>query len=290
MVTAPAGQAQAKPLAARRWGNGPLPLLLLHGFTGSGASFDHLEPCLSGLVSASAPDLPGHGGSPVLSPVAGRDAFSAAADTVARTIAASFGGPVHLAGYSMGARLALAVALEHPKAVRSLLLESGGAGLASPTVRAERREADEALARLLEREGLRAFLERWKETKVLAGLKLLPPEVQAALRARRLTQAPQGLAWALRALGQGAQPSYWPRLGELQVPVLVLHGANDKKLAAVAARLAGLIPQARLQSIPGAGHPPHLEQPKAYAAALRGHLQSATGEPEPGFRQPGSKR
>ena len=269
---------QAPALAARRWGRGPQPLVLLHGFTGSGAAFDHLEGPLGEQVSASAPDLPGHGGSPVPAAAPGRDAFSAAADVVALTLAASFAGPVHLAGYSMGARLALAVALEHPELVKSLVLESGGAGLASPSVRAERRAADEELARSLEREGLRAFLARWEETPVLAELKRLSPEVQQALRARRLGNAAVGLAWALRNLGQGAQPSYWPRLSALRVPVLLLHGARDAKFAALAGALAGLIPGARLQAIDGAGHTPHLERPEAYAAALRAHLQRAVIE------------
>ena len=270
---------QTPALAARRWGRGPEPLVLLHGFTGSGAAFDHLEDLLGDLVSASAPDLPGHGGSPVPAVTPGRDSFSAAADEVAVTIATSFKAKVHLAGYSMGARLALAVALEHPELVRSLVLESGGAGLASPSVREERRTADEELARTLEREGLRAFLAKWEETPVLAELKRLAPELQQKLRARRLGNAAAGLAWALRHLGQGSQPSYWPRLSELRVPVLLLHGARDEKYAALAGRLAGLISGARLEAIAGAGHTPHLERPAEYAGALRAHLGRVVIEP-----------
>lgn len=274
-------------LPARRYGSGPQQIVLLHGFTGGGQSFEHLFEAglLGGELAALCPDLPGHGEAPTL---AGNallpDPFTATAAAIARTAAKAFGGPVHLAGYSLGARLALAVALEFPRLVRSLLLESGGAGLASPAARDERRAADEVLAKVLDREGLRAFLARWEKTPVLAGLQTLPPPTLASLRERRLRNEPHALAWALRALGQGAQPSYWHRLSELHCPVLVLHGARDEKFTALAQRLGQAIAGARVEAIAGAGHTPHLEQPALYSAAVRRFLESQPSQPK-GRRQ-----
>lgn len=278
-------------LPARRFGRGAQPLVLLHGFTGGGQAFEHLfavgggargggrgegggaAGLLGAEVNALCPDLPGHGQAKALAgDQALPDPFTATAAAVARTAAKAFGGPVHLAGYSMGARLALAVALEFPKLVRTLILESGGAGLASPTAREERRAADEVLARVLDREGLRAFLARWEKTPVLGGLQLLPAPALESLRERRLQNEPHALAWALRALGQGAQPSYWHRLSELRCPVLVVHGERDEKFTALADRLCAAIPDARKETIAGAGHTPHLEQPQHYAAAVRRFL------------------
>ena len=277
-------------LPVRRFGSGTLPVVLLHGFTGGGQSFEHLfDPAVAqaGLlgegVSALCPDLPGHGLAPTLAGDAALpDPFTASAAAVARTAAKAFGGPVHLAGYSMGARLALAVALEFPKLVRSLVLESSGAGLASPAAREERRAADEVLAKVLDREGLRAFLARWEKTPVLAGLQMLPAPTLESLRERRLRNEPHALAWALRALGQGAQPSYWHRLSELQCPVLVLHGDRDEKFTALAEKLCAAIPNARKEPIEGAGHTPHLEQPQRYSAAVRRFVTQLPQLPQPG--------
>jgi 2-succinyl-6-hydroxy-2,4-cyclohexadiene-1-carboxylate synthase len=279
-VTLQQPASPAPTLPARRYGSGPARLVLLHGFTGGGRSFEHLFGEGAPLeldVQALCPDLPGHGDAPAL-PAAPGEPFTAAAALVARTAAKAFGGPIHLAGYSMGARLALAVALEFPQVVRSLVLESGGAGLASPALRAERRAADEELAKLLDREGLRAFLAKWEVAPVLAGLQALPQPVQDSLRERRLRNDPHGLAWSLRALGQGAQPSYWHRLSELQCPVLLLHGEKDEKFTQLARRLSQQLPRARLvqlEQIDGAGHTPHLEQPALYAGALRRFLAAA---------------
>ena len=53
--------------------------------------------------------------------------------------------PADVVGYSMGARLALVLALRHPDAIRGLLLESPSPGIADDRERAQRRAADEAL-------------------------------------------------------------------------------------------------------------------------------------------------
>lgn len=264
-------------LGVRRWGDGPEPLVLLHGFTGAGIAFDHLRPLIGARAEVAALDLPGHGGSPVVE----GDGWDASVERVADAVADAFGRPVHLAGYSLGARLALAVALARPACVHSLVLESGSAGIEDETGRAARRASDEALAASLERDGLEAFVARWEQNDVLAGLRALPPERAAALRARRLAGSAAGLAWSLRALGQGAQADLWPRLAEVRAPALVLHGALDAKYAALAQRLAAGLPRARLLAIAGAGHSPHLEQPEAFAAALLAHLDQHPANPRP---------
>lgn len=226
-------------------------LVLLHGFTGSAQSFAHLG------LDAIAPDLPGHAGAPDAT------SWEAALDALAKLLEP---GPVVLAGYSLGARLALGLALRHPERVHKLVLESGTAGLDEPRAQAARRKSDEALAQLLEREGLEAFLDRWEAHPTLASL--LP--FAAQLRPERLRHRPEGLASALRALGPGAQPSYWPQLPGLRVPTLLLAGADDLKFAGLARRLHALLPRSALRLFGDCGHAPHLEHPAAFAAALNG--------------------
>jgi pimeloyl-ACP methyl ester carboxylesterase len=94
------------------------------------------------------------------------------------------------------------------------------------------------------------------------------PEVAAAARADRLVNEPAHLAAALRGIGTGVMAPLWERLGELRMPVVVLTGEHDAKYVALGRRLAGALPAARLQIVPGAGHALPLEAPAAVAAAL----------------------
>ncbi|HZI11748.1 MAG TPA: alpha/beta fold hydrolase, partial [Myxococcus sp.] len=71
----------ALKLAYETWGEGPHPLLLLHGFTGNRSSFDHLRPLMSDKVRAIAVDLPGHGSTPLPSRT-GRDGFLETVDAL----------------------------------------------------------------------------------------------------------------------------------------------------------------------------------------------------------------
>jgi 2-succinyl-6-hydroxy-2,4-cyclohexadiene-1-carboxylate synthase len=222
--------------------------VVLHGFAGSAKALLRFFP------GAAAPELPGHGAAP--------DATSW--EEALDGLASSLDRPAVLFGYSMGARLALALALRYPRRIGRLVLESGTAGLGDAAARARRRAEDDALAAFIEREGMEKFVERWEEHPTLASLK----PFAAQLRPERLAHRPQGLASALRHLGTGAQPSYWEELGRLEVPVLLVAGAQDEKFAAIAQRMRELLPRATLRLVPDCGHAPHLERPAAFAEAL----------------------
>ncbi len=255
-------------LAVTTWGKGP-PLALLHGLTGAGSAFDHLRESLGARFRVTAPDLPGHGES---SQATGWD------DTLEDLRAALPREPFFLAGYSMGARLALAFALRHPPSVRALVLESGSPGIDKPAERERRRAEDEQLAGLALREGVPAFVARWEDHPTLAGLRDLPAPIAAALRERRLRSSAAGLASALRHLGSGAQPSLWDELQRLRIPTLLLAGERDAKFSGIARRMAERIPRARLLLLPGSGHSPHLEVPAHYTDAVAGFFTQSEGE------------
>ena len=244
-------------LATTSWGTGE-PLALLHGFTGDGSAFDHLRDAL-GRFRVTAPDLPGHGAS------APATSWDATPEELRRALPES---AFLLAGYSMGARLALAFTLRWPERVRAVLLESGSPGIANAEERERRRAEDEQLAGFVLRNGVAAFVARWEEHPTLAGLKDLSPAMLAAVRERRLRQSPEGLASALRHLGSGAQPPLWDELSQLRVPVLLVGGERDARFSEIARRMAARIPGARISLVPSSGHSPHLEAPERYASAL----------------------
>ena len=178
-------------------------------------------------------------------------------------------------GYSLGGRLCLRLALDRPELVRALVLVGASPGIADPAARAERRAADETMAGRIEREGVAAFLDRW-----LAGPLFSTLPAAAAGRAERLANTAEGLAYALRRLGPGAQEPLRDRLATLRPPTLLVAGALDAKFAAIAREMSAAIgPQARVALVPGAGHAVHLERPAELAALIEELLDAGLADP-----------
>jgi pimeloyl-ACP methyl ester carboxylesterase len=71
----------------------------------------------------------------------------------------------------------------------------------------------------------------------------------------------------LRDLGAGVMEPMWARLRELQMPVLVVHGARDDKYTELAHRLVAAIPNARRTGI-DCGHAVPVEAPRELARVL----------------------
>lgn len=238
-------------------------LLLLHGFAGSRDAWAAHAPGLGSALEVIAVDLPGHGANPEAASV------EATADALARQLG---GRRVHVLGYSLGARVALVLAIAHPAILSRLVLESPSAGLADESERCARRRADERLADDLEREGIEAFVDRWERSPVLASHAALDPAVAARQRAIRLAQDPHGLAGSLRLAGQGAMAPLHDRLAGIRSPTLVIAGSRDPARPRAEVVAAG-IPGARLAVVEGAGHTPHLERPDAFRRLVTDFLQ-----------------
>lgn len=175
---------------------------------------------------------------------------------------------VHLAGYSMGGRLALFFALSHPERVRTLCLVSASPGIAAATERAERRDSDNALADRIERDGTAAFVDYWETLPMWESQqRSLSVGQRRQLRAQRLQNRPVGLANSLRGMGTGAQPALLYELFSLVVPTLLIVGAEDEKFVAVNRQMAERIPDVHELIFPGAGHAVQLERPQEFARA-----------------------
>ena len=247
-------------LHGEREGSGPR-VVLLHGFGQTCRCWGPLAPRLARDHEVVRLDAPGHGGS----------AHVAADLPATGRMVAQAGGPAIYLGYSMGARMALHVATEVPDAVQALVLLGGTPGIEDDAARAERRAADRALAERIRAEGVDAFVERWLAMPMFAGL---PREGRFEAERRRNT--PEGLATSLELAGTGSQRPLWGTLAAIEVPVLVVAGADDHRYAAIAGRTAAAIgPNARAALVAGAGHSAHLEQPERFAALLIGWLAEA---------------
>jgi 2-succinyl-6-hydroxy-2,4-cyclohexadiene-1-carboxylate synthase len=232
-------------------------IVLLHGFTQTGRSWAPAIAAIGERYRALAPDIRGHGAAATALPVS----FGAVRADVLALAPERFA----LAGYSMGGRIALGLALAAPERVQRLALVSASPGLADAEERRARRAADEALADRIEGEGVEAFAARWSSLPLFADQ---PAAVAAAAHAERRSQTPGGLAAALRGLGTGAMEPLWERLPELAMPVMLIVGAGDAKFRAIAERMAEAIPHADLRVVADAGHAPQLEQPTIVAELL----------------------
>jgi 2-succinyl-6-hydroxy-2,4-cyclohexadiene-1-carboxylate synthase len=228
-------------------------VILLHGFTHTGRSWDPVVEALGERYRPIAPDIRGHGSASERTPVT----LEAVIDDVARLA----GDPLTLVGYSMGGRIALHVAFALRARVQRLLLIGASPGIADAAERAARREADERLADEIEDMGMEQFVRRWAASPVLKGQPKWITE-------DRLRNTPAGLARALRGLGTGALPSLWDRLSELRMPISLVVGERDHKFHSIAEEMARSLVGAEIVVAPDVGHAVHLEAPEIMARLI----------------------
>jgi 2-succinyl-6-hydroxy-2,4-cyclohexadiene-1-carboxylate synthase len=250
--------------------------VLLHGFTGSSASWG--AQLLDGLSGAGLTpvllDLPGHGAEAGVT-----DPARFTLESTLRRIGEAGAWPADIIGYSMGGRIALHFAAAFPERVRRLVLESSSPGLELETERAARRAADAGLAERLLSGGIEWFVEHWEAQPLFESRARLDRSILARQRELRLQNDPASLAAALDWLGTGRLPSLWHCLHEIATPTLLLVGARDERFVAVAERMARAMPDARLVVVPGVGHSVHLEAPAAWLEAVLAFLMSASPLP-----------
>ncbi len=268
-----AGSAEPGDQSAWDGGEG---LLLLHGFTGGVDAWRSHRPVLARRGAVVAVDLIGHGDSDAPDDPARYSMDRCVEDLL--TLLDHLGIPrVAVLGYSMGARVALRLAVAAPGRVAALILESGSPGLATQGERQARRAANEALAERIEREGVERFVDYWESIPLFATQQRLPSAVREGQRRQRLRNNALGLANSLRGMGTGAQESLWDSLEAVTAPTLLMAGALDEKFRAIGRAMAAVMPDARLAIVPDAGHAVHLEQPGEFGQVVAGFLgRSAT--------------
>ena len=253
-------------------GAGP-PVTLLHGFTQSGRSWRELISKVPEGWRWIVPDLRGHGETQTA-----RGA-PCSMDACTEDLLALWDGlgvqRTHLAGYSMGGRLALHVAARRPERVLSLVTIGAHAGL-DDSAREGRRLGDEALAERIESDGIEAFVDYWGALPLFTGLERRGPAYVAQVRAERLQNHVAGLACSLRGMGAGAMDPVWDELAHVGCPCTFVAGQLDHGYVASARRLAATLANGRFEIVPRAGHAVHQERPDAFARLLASHLAAAT--------------
>jgi 2-succinyl-6-hydroxy-2,4-cyclohexadiene-1-carboxylate synthase len=266
-------------LRVREAGRGR-PVLMLHGFTGRAESLEALGEALAVRRRVVCVDLIGHGESDAPDALACYAMGRCVGQLVGVLDALELERP-HGLGYSMGARVALALCVAHPERLASAMLVGARAGLCDAEERRLRRQADEALARRLLHEGIEAFVDRWMALPLFASQQRLGAAALERARAQRLRASPLGLARSLEGMGLGAQPALHDRLGRVRLPVCLVVGAEDTAFRAAADDLAMRLPDARVRLVPEAGHAAHLENPAAFVSLALAFLDAVESEAGP---------
>ncbi len=252
----------------------PETAIVLHGFSGCGAAMAPIAEPLRAEARVFTPDLAGHGNNLP----SGDHAYSI--DAMAEAVA-SIQDRFHLVGYSMGARLALTIAVRWPQRVRSLTVIGASPGLAHEKQRRERAALDDRRARALvaDPEG---FIDDWMRLPMFAGLTRLGESRWTRSRAQRLANNPVGMARALRCASPGRMRYLSPeRLQRVTAPVSVVVGSDDATYVRIGADLTYQLRCARLTIVPGVGHATHLEAPDAVLDAIRTVMAFASNRKAP---------
>jgi pimeloyl-ACP methyl ester carboxylesterase len=236
-------------LHCRAAGIGPA-VVCLHSSGGSSAQWQPLIERESRQFRIIAADFHGHGGSPAPA-IAQPYTLATESEALARSMAGQRG-KVHLVGHSYGAAVALDFAIRYPQRVRALTLY------------------EPVLFELLD-----AHTDAWKAVIAVGHdlghlVRSGAPEAAAARFIDYWAGAgswgamtPGQQAAVMRRIGVVARhfealfdgPIAEQQLRNIEVPVLLLSGQNTRdSTAAIAARVAQLIPAVSWVQIAGAGH------------------------------------
>jgi 2-succinyl-6-hydroxy-2,4-cyclohexadiene-1-carboxylate synthase len=242
----------------------------LHGFLGTGADWLPFAEEILRLrpdVQILLPDLPRHGESVSIPPENFTERLLSTLDAAAIPRSA-------LAGYSLGGRLALAVALSHPDRFPGFLGISTTAGVESSDERQSRREADAQLAKRLRQDSFESFLHDWWNLPIFDS----PKKINSAdFLASRSTQNPAALAEVLEKWSPCVLPSLWNELAAYPGDALLLAGEADSKYSLLARRMAKSFRSAKTQILPGCGHRLLDEAPLDLARAVADFLPANFG-------------
>jgi len=254
-----------KPAVAVEFeGQGEL-VLFLHGMGGNRTSWYPQLPEIGGRYLAAAWDARGYGGS---DDYEGPLEFADFSEDVLKVLDHFGAAKAHIAGLSMGGRIALDFYKRHPDRVRSLILADTSAGHPSAT---DPVEIDKALA--LRKQPL-------LEGKTPADI---APNLVAHMAGPNVSREAMDLLMSnlcalrpapyIKTLDAVTRYSSFPQPEEVMVPTLVINGDCDPiAKPQVAEAMARRIADHRFVLLKDTGHVSNIENPAAFNAAVLSFL------------------
>lgn len=237
--------------------SGAPPLVILHGLLGSGKNWATVAKQLVAHYQLHLLDLRHHGRSPQVAPMD----YTAMAEDVVGWMSDAGLEQASLLGHSMGGKVAMAVACRFPVWIERLMVVD-----IAPKTYAPRWRAEFAAMRAIDVPNLRSRAD--------AEAELEPVVKDWAFRKFLLTNLERrpegGFRWALDlAALEAALPELFDHpLADSETydgPTLFLRGERSKYLLpGDENRVARHFPQGRIETVTGAGHNIHFDQPSIF--------------------------
>jgi len=175
-------------------------------------------------------------------------------------------------GYSMGGRIALELAINHPELVKALVLANSSPVLARPS--AERIEKRRTMLDLLDKGDMTEFVGMMTTDAFSPGFKSSHPIEFEKYMKVKLQNQPRGIAQIMRLLGVPANP---PDLGKVKCPVLLIVGEKDSFMGVEQGKKAQkAMAGSRLVTLP-TGHAAAIELPEKFNSAVLEFLSAIRG-------------
>lgn len=252
---------------SRKYEAGELPVLFLHGFSGSANDWkDFLELIPEGFFPLAL-NLPGHGNNICNLQAENYSSISTSNQIKAIIDELNFQ-EIIIVGYSMGGRAALSFSNIFPYKVKGLFLESTSPGIDNPEERIERNKKDKELAGFILNNTIEKFVDYWMDQPLFSTLKNLTPEIVYNIKKSKQGNKREGLANSLRGFGTGIMPPLWNSLSSIHSPVYLITGELDEKFTLINKEMKKLLPKAGHTVIKNCGHNVHLENPEEFLNVL----------------------
>jgi 3-oxoadipate enol-lactonase len=166
-------------------------------------------------------------------------------------------------GYSMGGRIALNLAIDHPEIVKALILANSSVGLMSPS--AEAMERRRTWLELLEKGDINRFVELMTTTVFSPGFKDRNAAAFERYKNVKLQNKPDALTRVIQAMGVPTAP---PDLNKVKCPVLIIVGEKDTLTGVDQGKLAQkAMINSKLVILP-TGHAAAVELPSKFNSAV----------------------
>lgn len=239
-------------------------LVLLHSLLTDRSAFDLVTPQLAKTRRLALVNLPGYGASGP----AGEDVESYA-DRIAALIAAlRLPRQTDVLGNGFGGFIAVALAARHGAIFDRLMVADALATFPEPAKQPLRN-----LAAKVAQEGMAGALDIAIRRMFPEAFITAHPRVVSERR-RALEKKADAMCFQRACLAL-AKLDFTPVLGKIRNPTLVMAGALDQTTPPALARaLANGIPGAKFLEIPGCGHCPQIENPRAFIDAVNAFLPS----------------
>jgi pimeloyl-ACP methyl ester carboxylesterase len=229
-------------------GSGPA-LLLTHGYSSTSAMWQGQIAALSKHHTLVLWDMRGHGQSDYPDDPAAYSEALTVADMAALLDVAGTERAI-VGGLSLGGYMSLAFNRAHPERVRALLIIDTGPGFKKDDARDAWNKRAHDTGDRFEREGLDVLKSASRE------------------RSEVSHRDASGLARAARGMLTQRDARVIESLPGIQVPSLVVVGADDAPFLAASDYMAAKIPGAKKVVIPAAGHAVNIDQPQAFIDAV----------------------